>query len=195
MPGGSDAERRLGVAHAREEAVLERQSLRGLRAQTAMHRSRKAHHRAQLPRGCERGHAPPRHRRSHMDEAAQVLGRTSLRHAEMADGRPAIPGPRIGQGEGGTGAWRALLQPQEDNQHIDRATVAAGAAPRFHMRDAAVLSTVLSSPQDAVPESFHTAWTAGWDGAAGRAKCSVATGQMLRAADQNEVTTGGPETI
>jgi hypothetical protein len=29
------------------------------------------------------------------------------------------------------------------------------------MRDAAVLSTVLSSPQDAVPESFHTAWYAG----------------------------------
>jgi hypothetical protein len=28
------------------------------------------------------------------------------------------------------------------------------------MRDAAVLSTVLSSPQDAVPESFHTAWYA-----------------------------------
>src|ERR1700722_14721483 len=73
MPGGSDAERRLGVARAREEAVLERQSLRGLRAQTAMHRSRKAHHRAQLPRGCERGHAPPRHRRSHMDELRKCL--------------------------------------------------------------------------------------------------------------------------
>src|ERR1700674_2714373 len=161
MPGRSDAERRQGVAQGSKEGVLERQSLQGLRAQAAMHRSRQAHHRAQLLRGCERGHAPPRHGLSHMDEAAQDLGRTSLRNAEMADGRPAIPGPRTGQGEGGTGARRALLQPQEDNQHIDRATVAAGAAPRSHMRDAAALSTVLSPAQDAVSESFHTAWYAG----------------------------------
>jgi len=158
---GSDAERRHGVAQGSKEAVLERQSLQGLHAQAAMHRSRQAHHRAQLLRGCERGHAPPRHGRSHLDEAAQELGRTPLRNAEMADGRPAIPGPRTGQGEGGTGAWRALLQPQEDHQHIDRATVASGAAPRSHMRGAAALSTVPSSAQDADSESFHTACFAG----------------------------------
>src|ERR1700680_3331772 len=171
MPGWSDAERRPGVAQGSKKAVLERQSLQGLRAQAAMHRSRQAHHRAQLLRGCERGHAPPRNGRSHMDEAAEELGRTPLRNAEMADGRPAIPGPRIGQGEGGTGAWRALLQPKEDNQHIDHATVAASAASRSHMRDAAALSTVLSAAQDAASESFHTAWYAGAVSAAWTLDC------------------------
>src|SRR5882672_6952215 len=99
-----------------------------------MHHGRQADHRAQLPRRFQRGHAPPRHERSQMDEAAAKLGRASFRNHEMDDGLSAIPGPGTGQGEVGTGAWRALLQSQAGDQHARPAAVAPGAARRTHLK-------------------------------------------------------------
>src|SRR5580704_2027539 len=69
-----------------------------------------------------------------MDEAAAKLGRASFRNHEMDDGLSAIPGPGTGQGEVGTGAWRALLQSQAGDQHARHAAVAPGRARRTHLK-------------------------------------------------------------
>src|SRR5215216_2696098 len=94
-----------------------------------------------------------------MDETPARNGRTSVWHAEVADGPRPLPGAWLDQSKGRTGARRAQLQSQTRDCRAGRA--GAAERPKAYARLRRPLLTELRPPSMSAVPSSHTAWQAG----------------------------------
>src|SRR6202011_3363027 len=99
--------------------------------------------------------------RPDLDEAPPGNSRTSLRHNEMADGPPPVPGIRIAKSESRTGPGRAELQSQTGNRHPRSAGAAPSASALPSLRRIFAAQQTPLCPSVAKDATSHTAWFAG----------------------------------
>src|SRR5215218_7602500 len=95
-----------------------------------------------------------------MDETPARDGRTSVWHAEVADGPRPLPGAWLDQSKGRTGARRAQLQSQTRDCRAGRAGAAERVATSARLRRP-VPNRPETGRHTSVAASSHTAWPVG----------------------------------